>query len=191
MEALRHATSARHEAIESLLGLRSPFGIAHYGRVLQGFGAFLAAWEPRMAQRVRGQAFEQWFEDGRRLHLLQRDLQSLGLKAEACPERFLPGLGGVPEVIGSLYVLEGSALGGQFIASRAHRMLGLSPARGTAYFHGAGSGTVSRWREFQQIAAAHLDGVPQACDRAARAAGQTFDGLTALFRESFDERAVA
>lgn len=188
---MRDATAERHLAIETLLALRAPFGIAHYGRVLQGFGAFLACWEPRIAQQVRGQSFEQWFEDGRRLHLLQRDLRSLGLPPTSGGDDFMPRLGGVPEAIGSLYVLEGSALGGQFIASRAQRMLGLSPAHGTSYFHGAGSGTAERWREFQQIAAEHTDGVQQACERAAHAAAQTFDGLTALFRDLLDERAAA
>jgi heme oxygenase len=192
LPALREATAERHEAIERLLGLKAPFGLAHYGRVLQGFGSFLAGWEPRVARAVHGQPFESWFQDGRRLQLLQDDLRALGLRSRANADAFVPALDGVPEALGSLYVLEGSALGGQFIAARAKKLLGLTPERGSAYFHGAGAATAARWREFQQLLATQLDGRPQACERAAAAAAATFDGLTALFQDMLDEqRAVA
>jgi heme oxygenase len=192
LPALRAATAERHEAIERLLGLKAPFGLAHYGRVLQGFGSFLAAWEPRIARDLHGQPFEPWFQDGRRLQLLQDDLRALGLRTGASADAYVPALGGVPEALGSLYVLEGSALGGQFIAARAKKLLGLTPERGAAYYHGAGAGTAARWREFQQLLASHLDGDAQVCERAAGAAAGTFDGLTALFQDMLDEqRAVA
>jgi heme oxygenase len=188
LPALREATAERHDAIERLLGLKAPFGLAHYGRVLQGFGSFLAAWEPRVARELHGQPFEPWFQAGRRLPLLQDDLRVLGLSRGPAADAFVPALGGVPEALGSLYVLEGSALGGQFIAARAKKLLGLTPERGAAYFHGAGAGTAARWREFQQLLATHLDGDAQACERAARASAATFDGLTALFQDMLDEQ---
>src|SRR5690242_18107002 len=76
LDVFRRATAGRHAAIEDLLDLRSPFGRAHYERVLQGFGAFLEQWEPRMAA-VLPERLQPLFEQGRRLHLLQQDLASL------------------------------------------------------------------------------------------------------------------
>lgn len=191
LEVLRTATAPKHAAIEQLLGLRGPFGLPHYGRVLQGFGAFLAAWEPRMARTLGRTPVRDFFARGRRVDLVQWDLRMLELPGVADARAFVPALPGVPEALGSLYVLEGSALGGQFIASRAQRLLGLTPERGAAYFHGCGSGTAARWREFQAIAAGQLDGDEDACSRAAAAAVQTFEGLIALFEDLLHERAVA
>ena len=52
LDALRQATAGRHAAIESLLGLRGAFGRTHYGRVIQGFDAFLAIWQLRMLRAL-------------------------------------------------------------------------------------------------------------------------------------------
>jgi heme oxygenase (biliverdin-IX-beta and delta-forming) len=49
---------------------------------------------------------------------------------------------------GCLYVLEGSALGGQVISKRVKQALGLGPATGGAYFHGLGRQTASHWLDF-------------------------------------------
>jgi heme oxygenase (biliverdin-IX-beta and delta-forming) len=49
---------------------------------------------------------------------------------------------------GCLYVLEGSALGGQVISKRVKRTLGLGPGTGGAYFHGLGRQTASHWFDF-------------------------------------------
>src|SRR4051812_27463721 len=114
--ALRDATATRHEDIDALLALRRPFGRAHYVRVLQGFGAFLAAWEPCMA-RALPLRWKDWFAQTRRLPLVQRDLVALG--ASRVPATVVvPTLDSIPAALGSLYVLEGSALGGQFIAAQ-------------------------------------------------------------------------
>lgn len=191
LDALRNATASHHAAIEQLLGLRGTFGLSHYGRVLQGFSAFLTVWEPRIARALKGSPARDFFARGRRVDLLQWDLRMLELPDVAGAREFVPAIPGLPEALGSLYVLEGSALGGQFIASRAHRLLGLTAERGAAYFHGCGAGTAARWREFQAIAAGQLDGDSDGCARASAAAVQTFEGLIALFEDLLHERAVA
>jgi len=189
--ALREGTAGRHADIEALLALRRPFGRTHYVRVLQGFGAFLAAWEPRMAQTLPPH-WQDWFAATRRLPLVQRDLVALGASEVACAVT-LPALDSVPAALGSLYVLEGSALGGQFIAAQARRLLGLAPNHGTAYFHGCGQGTVARWREFLARLAADLDATPDGLALAVQGANDTFDALADVFRAGVDtrERAAA
>jgi heme oxygenase len=184
---LRQATAGRHATIESLLRLRQAFGLAHYARVLRGFGAFLGAWEPAMAHALPAR-LHPWFTSGRRLVLLQQDLAALGLAQPAPAHGAVPALSGLPEALGSLYVLEGSALGGRFIAAHVRRHLALTPTHGAAYFHGCGAGTAARWREFQLLLAAELDGDAAGVQRAARAAQRTFDGLLATFEDVLHER---
>ena len=48
---------------------------------------------------------------------------------------------------GALYVLEGSTLGGRFIARHVEEVLGLHPGQGDLYFRGHGDQTGALWRE--------------------------------------------
>jgi len=179
MAALRQSTAQRHAAIEQLLALDAPFGLDHYGRILCGFEAFLSVWEPALARALPSQ-LRPWFLSRCRGELARRDLASLGLPrlpAPAPAHLFLPGL---PAALGSLYVLEGSALGGQVIARQVARDHGLGPLDGAAYFNGWGARTGAMWREFQQVLQAHEPG-PQGRAQACASAQATFDGLSATF----------
>ncbi len=53
--------------------------------------------------------------------------------------------------LGAMYVMEGSTLGGQYIARHVEQTLGLQPGKGDAYFIGYGEHTSERWRVFQGI----------------------------------------
>jgi heme oxygenase (biliverdin-IX-beta and delta-forming) len=84
---------------------------------------------------------------GRRRDWLAADLHALATALPAPqPVGFeLPTSG---YGFGSLYVLEGSALGGRVISKRVKQTLGLGPATGGAYFHGLGRQTASHWSDF-------------------------------------------
>lgn len=180
---LRVATRAQHERIEQLLALDAPMPLARYGAILTGFERFLSAWEAevRAALPLRLQG---WWAARSRLGFVAEDLAVLGrpagLAAGGRVPRCLPD-GGLPAAFGSLYVIEGSALGGQVIMPRLQRDLGLAPGRGTSYFHGYGERTGGMWREFRQRAAAEIGDAPARRREACRAAVQTFDALIATF----------
>jgi heme oxygenase len=189
LDALRSATEGRHVAIDSLLGLRRPFDRSHYARVLQGFDGFLSVWEPRLL-RALPPRLHPWFTDGRRAVLARRDLGALGVPTLSW-QASVPAIAGLPEALGSLYVMEGSALGGQFIAAQVRRHLDLSPDNGAAYFHGCGAGTAARWRGFQRLLARELDGDAGGQARAMDAAAATFDALIGTFGTLLHERTAA
>ncbi len=93
--------------------------------------------------------------------MLRQDLETLGVRpaggAEAAGQRIdwarVVGAGSQSEAgfeagfMGALYVMEGSTLGGRFIARHVEQVLGLEPGRGDAYFQGHGEATGSLWRE--------------------------------------------
>lgn len=187
LSELRRATGARHDEIESLLRLTEPMSAARYANVVRGFREFLAEWEPRVHDALPGR-LRGWYEARRRAPFAAEDLEHLGLLAPsmtAAPAReavrALP-LRSVPEVFGSLYVIEGSALGGQVITPMLQRHLGLTPGQGASYFHGFGERTGAMWRDFRLVAADEVgddeDALHAACDSARR----TFDALIATFR---------
>ncbi len=191
MAALRQCTADQHRSIESVLALDSPFDLRHYRRVLRGFGVFHAAWEPRVAAALPA-ADAAWFIARSRRPLLQRDLQALLIELPlpvAGPSR-IP-LDDRASAWGSMYVLEGSALGGQLIARRLVEQLGIRPDRGGAYFHGWGSETGAMWRKFRERLEQEVGSDPAAMARACHAAGATFDALTDVFRMVLDEPVVA
>lgn len=110
---LREATRPAHQALDVALGLMDDgIGIAAYTRLLERFYGFWCGWQPQMAGLMRDEAL---LGPRRRLHLLAADLAALGLSPDAvralpwCP---LPALRDASEALGSLYVMEGSTLGG-------------------------------------------------------------------------------
>jgi heme oxygenase len=184
---LRRATAARHIEIEQLLGLDGPFDLSWYGQAVRGFDAFLALWEPR-AQRALPPALRPWFAARCRGSLARRDREALQLAP--APLDLPLDLGSPSAALGSIYVLEGSALGGQVIARRASAQLGLGPAHGAAYFHGWGPRTGAMWREFQQVLERHeAEGVDREAARDAAVA--TFEALISTFRQVLHGHATA
>lgn len=55
--------------------------------------------------------------------------------------------------LGAMYVMEGSTLGGQYIARHLERVLTLKPGEGDAYFRGYGDRTGEMWRSFKAVLA--------------------------------------
>ncbi len=85
-----------------------------------------------------------------RAALIERDLQALGAPEGAAPTSLLDlGFLVTPSAAwGSLYVLEGSTLGGQVI-SKALRQAPWAPAGGLAYFNPYGKRTGEMWAGFR------------------------------------------
>lgn len=185
---LRAATAAAHASIEALVGLGGDVDLAHYGRVLRGFDAFLHSWEPLVARSLPA-ALANWFEPRRRASAVRRDLQALGLSIPP-PARLRLALPDTAAALGSLYVLEGSALGAQVIAPRLQRTLGLAATNGAAYFAGWGDATGARWREFRDLLEATVGPHERVRAQAAAGAVATFDALSTVLRDELEAVAV-
>jgi len=77
--------------------------------------------------------------------------------------------------LGSIYVLEGSTLGGQLIQPHLQQTLGLERGQGSSYFVGYGRQTAAMWQSFRHYVLRHsaLD----ADDAMFRSAALTFQAL--------------
>nr|WP_297531291.1 biliverdin-producing heme oxygenase [uncultured Roseateles sp.] len=186
---LRRSTGPLHDDIEALLRLEAPMPLMRYGRILRGFHDFLQLWEPRVRQALP-ERLRPWFDARVRSPFAARDLAALELpedgadaamRASALAALRSLRLDCPAAAIGSLYVIEGSALGGQVLTPKLLAAHGLTPEHGTAYFHGFGARTGAMWREFRQVAEAEAgaeeDDRAAACD----AAVDTFRALVATF----------
>lgn len=181
---LRATTRLQHDRIEQLLLLDQPMPLPRYGAVLLGFQRFLAAWQQELREATPV-SLHDWLAARERLGFVTQDLAFLGgqlpHRAEHAVPRCLPERS-VAAAFGSLYVIEGSALGGQVITPRLKRDLGLEPGRGASYFNGYGERTGAMWREFRLRAAAEIGDDATRRNQACRAAVQTFDALIATCR---------
>lgn len=178
---LRAATRPHHDRIEQLLALDAPMDLDRYGAIVGGFHSFLTRWERELRLALPAR-LHGWLAARGRAQFAADDLAFLG----ACPPaaRGLPAClpePSVPAAFGSLYVIEGSALGGQVITPRLQQTLGLAPGRGASYFHGHGDRTGYMWREFRLRATAEVGDDAARHRMACRAAERTFDALIATF----------
>jgi heme oxygenase len=187
---LRAATRHEHDRIDAILRLTDPMDIERYVAVMRGFDAFLAAWEARIATSLPPR-LGPWFEARRRGGLARADVEwlrvttGLGRPSTSAPPdagavTALP-LGELAQVLGSLYVIEGSALGGRVIAPRLKSTLGLDAGRGASYFHGFGEATGAMWRDFRAVVSQEIGASPAASAQACEAARRTFAALIEIF----------
>lgn len=132
--------------------LEPPLTAGRFLQILQRFWGFHQVWEPlletdRLAALRAGRS---------RLAVLAADLGRLGMTSgEIAALPLCPGASGLAgsagRVLGSLYVMEGSTLGGQMISralSHEPWAAGLGAA-GLGYFNPYGPRTGVMWREFR------------------------------------------
>ncbi|WP_205082726.1 biliverdin-producing heme oxygenase [Paracraurococcus ruber] len=183
---LRAETQDLHDRIETnprFARLMAPdLGLAEYRGLVAALLGHHAAAEAAVA--LAGGLLPRALDLDRRLtrsRLLAEDLRALGLAEDAiaalprCPGYSLRS---AEAAWGTLYVLEGSALGGQLIARHLAAVLGLSPAHGCAGMVPHGGETGLLWRGFKQLLddAARADALdPAAVVAAARHAFDTLD----------------
>lgn len=153
-DQLRLHTQAQHERIEATLNL--PASIRNhddYARLLGAFYGFYVPLETALLSHEAALSGVGVKLSGRRkAHKVRTDLESLRMSGEAIDELALcpspPVLPTWRHALGSLYVMEGSTLGGQVIARQLRRHLDLPAALHLQFFSGYGARTGTMWRAF-------------------------------------------
>ena len=180
LDRLKQETREAHDRLETGLRLLDqPLSQERFIRVLERFWGFHCVWEPAVARALNDDAI---LAPRLKLRALEADLASLGRLPEdiarlpRCFEAAL--LAPLPRrpaaALGSLYVLEGSTLGGKII-SRALKGAPWLPEGGLVYFDPYGSKTGQMWQDFWDYIAGHS--TPAADAEMLAAARATFEGL--------------
>jgi heme oxygenase len=158
-QRLREETAGQHRAIEEArrfnrLG-QEDFSKPEYVQLLERFYGFYKPLEAEFRKHpeiLNALDYERRFK----LRLLESDLKFFGLDDEALAKlpvcSALPPTNTAAEVIGAIYVMEGSTHGAQFITRRLRQQLALGE-QGLAFYQGYGSETMPRWQAFK----AYLD----------------------------------
>lgn len=174
LEALKRATHAQHESVEAAVPLMRP-GLTREQYILTLLRLYevVSAWEAWSSTHAPA-SLRSLLAGRKRGHLLQNDLayfNETALRAEQ-PALTLPD--DPASFLGAMYVMEGSTLGGQYIARHVERVLHLNNGKGSSYFRGYGERTAEMWREFRQVLAAVDESEADAVTSAARAMFATF-----------------
>lgn len=183
---LRLTTRADHDRIERLLRLDEPMPLARYATILCGLDAFLRVWEPRIHAALP-ERLQSWFRARWRGGFASADVEWLRSVAAVeaiaidVPAAATLPLADLPEVLGSLYAIESSVVGGHVVAPLLKRTLGLGQGHGASYFHGFGGDTAAMWSNFRVLAALELGDSAGDIVRACRSARRTFGALIELF----------
>ena len=143
-DLLRSATQAPHERLHLHAGFSTvkdgTITLPDYRALLICLYGFYLPFERAAGlERIR----TQW---------LEKDLAWLGVEASAFPRIRLcadiPRYDCVERLLGALYVVEGSALGGRQLCRGLDQLLGVASIEGRRFFAGRGAGTGDAWRGF-------------------------------------------
>ena len=146
---LRTETRPYHDAVEQnefnqALAAGAPSEAAT-ARFLAKMYGFLVPYEEALLVHAPALG-PAWELPGRqRAHLILEDLHAVPGQLPLCPA--MPPLATVPQLLGALYVLEGSTLGGQVLA----RQLAKAGSHQVRYFTGYGALTGPRWKALCQL----------------------------------------
>lgn len=174
MDELRNATRLQHRALDQDPCIAARFqtkqGLAH---ILGRWYGFLVPYEAYLGN-VAGE-LSNVIASRKKTPFLRADLKIHGIQLEQLSEcSDVPRPSSQAEILGAMYVTEGSTLGGRFLSRHIESTLGLSNNAGYSFFNAYGAQTGARWKEFGNI-------VELACSRdlgiTIGAAQQTFASI--------------
>ena len=149
--------------------------LAGYADVLSRFYPFWAAVEEKAYNRADVKSVLPDIESRKLSANLLADLKALN-KQSAPTYTKIDWVDDLASAMGTIYVIEGSTLGGRVIVKRVMEQLKLTPENGCSYYFGYGAETGAKWKGFMDgLAACNFTDSEQ--DKVVAAATKTFDAL--------------
>jgi len=162
---LKARTAHQHSQTEDGVDLmRDDFTLDEYRRLLVRFYSFYKSFEEKVSSALQQNSLDLNHSERLNTPKLIADLKSLGMSESDISAieaaRDLPALSSGERIFGSLYVIEGSTLGGQVISRHLKQKFDLDETNGAAFFSGYGKDTGKMWNGFREsITAFAAEGV--------------------------------
>ena len=148
-QRLRTETATAHQDLETLLDIMSPsLDADRYVNILHVFSRLHSGLEARVAEisTARPDSFaHEYLATRRKSSWLEADL---GAGAAGSPPVNFDWIVTEPQLLGALYVIEGSTLGGQVVSKH---LRGLPGVTRTSYFESYGADTGRNWQKFSAL----------------------------------------
>ena len=154
---VRALTSELHAQLEAAINIDSALGsINTYRQLLLGYLSIYRPFEQALSGLITptGVITHPGLNN---TSLLEQDLRALHTPAmHSLLPATLPPLQTTDEILGALYVVEGSSLGGQYIYRQVQQQLHLDSTHGAAFFYGKGPATGTAWKRFITLFDEHI-----------------------------------
>ena len=150
---LRDATAPLHNQLNQqpllVALLKADFPLSHYQQLLSTYYSLYDQLEVDIKRYITQQPIAFDYQPRYKTPLLLKDLTYWQLKASPLGCQIaLPDIKSLGQLLGILYVLEGSTLGASFIAKHLQQSYGYTPSTGSDFFSGYGEHTQSHWQSF-------------------------------------------
>ena len=179
---LREATQAAHHRIDHHPALaplvHRGLTLQHYAEVLRAMAWIYRTLDVAFTDALARHCPDDAYRCSERTQWLAVDLAYLHRDDPLPPPWTAPTIESAPALVGRLYAIEGSTLGGQVIARCVTAAIGVGPQSGGRMFHGHGAQTQARWAEFGAFAERSCP--PAAHELACEAANSMFSELGEL-----------
>lgn len=182
-ELLRNATHKQHVKLNHhpmLISLMQPaYPLVRYLQLLNAYFYIYKIFEDKITSFLEAEICTFSYASRYKLPWLQQSLatfheSTLSLNDTPPMQITLPAIENLGQLIGVLYVIEGSTLGGQHIAKYLSNSFGYLGDDGVRFFEGYGEKTSSNWQEFLLFADS-ISHHPEYCAAAEHSAELTFE----------------
>lgn len=176
-QQLKETTHAAHIRLEKRIvtHIKSMNTTDEYVGLLNAYYAFIHPLEQAIAKHVSPSHLPD-IQNRMRAHMILNDIQHLGgdvLKPEEAVEQ--PAITDLASAVGALYVLEGSTMGGPYIAAMISRRMEAGDA--LTYFKGYGEDNKLMWSGFLELMTS--EALSQHTDQVISSAMDTFEKFDA------------
>lgn len=192
-DALRQATHLLHARLNDhplLAGLlHSGSSLNYYLFLLTAYYEFYAALEASIEDCIVREDIAFSYHDRRKLPWIIEDLQYFEVDPKyppycpSCPLKPFT-IDSKAQLIGVLYTIEGSTLGGRIISRHLYQHFSLSADNGARFFSGYGDKTADYWHAFLNFADS-LERTPALFSAAEKAAMQIFQGVENVLDDAY------
>jgi heme oxygenase len=157
-QLLRAATHEIHVRLDNhplLAGITKPdYSMLSYQQVLLGYFYLYRVLEKAISDAIARDALDFDYQARLKLPWLNTDLKFFNIEPLSVGHFWSHGMKpfvirNAAELVGVLYAIEGSTLGGQVIARQVAKNFGLTSANGGRFFSGYGTQTAERWNAFE------------------------------------------
>lgn len=174
-----HLRINRHPLIVELT--QHTLSLISYRKLLIAYFHIYTALEARICQYLKQQSSIFRYTERGKIPWLMKDLaffhDDLIVQNHELPQALaLPEIRQVGQLVGVLYTIEGSTLGGQVISRSLEEYHGLTKGEGACFFNGYGESTSVMWQDFLCFAES-LSSNAVECRAAMESACQTFQAF--------------
>lgn len=178
---IKEATKSAHLQLEKVVvqKLKNIRTKADYADLLKHFYAYFSTIEKAIAPYITTELLPDYSER-RNSSYIKKDIEELGFTTDELPLAVAPQIATAAQALGSLYVLEGSIMGGSIIVQMLAKG-GIT--EGVSFFSGYGAETGRMWGTFTAVLNSEADSESDQ-QAAIQAANDTFSQFAAVFESS-------